>query len=198
MRDTTRTERDAARLGWSLFPLRLILGVTFVYGGIQKFSDPGFFHPGAPTYIGTQLRGFANGTPGGFLLRAFAIPQPSLAGPGVALNEIAVGLLVPPPSSGGRNAEEARVVVGQVIPKGAIGARVEPYEPGPLTVTLDLSANGSWYVPSPVTATLDLSAAGSWYVPAPVTATLDLSAMGNWIEWDQVPGRAPQPAPRPR
>ena len=94
MRDATRTERDVARLGWSLFPLRLFLGVTFVYGGIQKFSDPGFFHPGAPTYIGTQLRGFANGTPGGFLLRAFAIPHPSLAGAGVALTEIAVGLLI--------------------------------------------------------------------------------------------------------
>jgi thiosulfate dehydrogenase (quinone) large subunit len=94
VRATTRTERDVARLGWSLFPLRLFLGVTFVYGGIQKFSDPGFFHPGAPTYIGTQLRGFANGTPGGFLLRAFAIPHPSLAGAGVALTEIAVGLLI--------------------------------------------------------------------------------------------------------
>jgi thiosulfate dehydrogenase [quinone] large subunit len=94
VRDATRAERDAARLGWSLFPLRLFLGVTFVYGGIQKFSDPGFFHPGAPTYIGTQLRGFANGTPGGFLLRAFAIPHPSLAGAGVALTEIAVGLLI--------------------------------------------------------------------------------------------------------
>jgi thiosulfate dehydrogenase [quinone] large subunit len=94
VRAPTRTERDAARLGLSLFPLRLFLGLTFVYGGIQKFSDPGFFHPGAPTYIGTQLRGFANGTPGGFLLRAFAIPHPSLAGAGVALTEIAVGLLV--------------------------------------------------------------------------------------------------------
>lgn len=94
MLDATRTERDASRLAWSLLPLRLFLGLTFVYGGIQKFSDPGFFHPGAPTYIGTQLRGFANGTPGGFLLRTFAIPHPSLAGAGVALIEIAVGLLV--------------------------------------------------------------------------------------------------------
>lgn len=87
-------EDDARRLGWALFPLRLFLGVTFVYGGIQKLSDPGFLHAGAPTFIGTQLRGFANGTPGGFLLRAFAIPHPVLAGVGVALTEIAVGLLV--------------------------------------------------------------------------------------------------------
>jgi thiosulfate dehydrogenase [quinone] large subunit len=87
-------EDDARRLGWALFPVRLFLGVTFVYGGIQKLSDPGFLHAGAPTYIGTQLRGFAHGTPGGFVLRALAIPHPVLAGVGVALTEIAVGLLV--------------------------------------------------------------------------------------------------------
>jgi thiosulfate dehydrogenase [quinone] large subunit len=80
--------------GAALLPLRLFLGITFIYAGIQKLSDPGFLHPGAPTYIGTQLHGFANGTPGGFLLRAFALPQPKLAGIGVALIEIAVGLLV--------------------------------------------------------------------------------------------------------
>jgi thiosulfate dehydrogenase [quinone] large subunit len=87
-------EDDARRLGWALFPVRVFLGFTFVYSGIQKLSDPGFLHAGAPTYIGTQLRGFANGTPGGFVLRAFAIPHPALAGVGVALTEIAVGLLV--------------------------------------------------------------------------------------------------------
>lgn len=85
---------DADRLGWALFPVRLFLGVTFVYGGIQKLSDPGYLHPGAPTYIGTQLQGFAHGTPGGFLLRALAIPHPVVAGVGVALVEIAIGLLV--------------------------------------------------------------------------------------------------------
>ncbi len=78
----------------ALFPLRLFLGATFVYAGIQKLSDPGFLHPGAPTYIGTQLHGFANGTPGGFLLTTFAIPHAQLAGIGVAVVEIAVGLLV--------------------------------------------------------------------------------------------------------
>lgn len=81
-------------MGWSLVPVRLFLGLTFIYGGIQKLSDPGFLHPGAPTYIGTQLHGFAHATPGGFLLRAFAIPHPALSGVGVALVEIAVGLLV--------------------------------------------------------------------------------------------------------
>jgi thiosulfate dehydrogenase (quinone) large subunit len=78
----------------ALLPLRLFLGGTFVYAGIQKLSDPGYLHPGAPTYIGTQLHGFAHGTPGGFLLRTFALPYPKLAGIGVALLEIVVGLLV--------------------------------------------------------------------------------------------------------
>jgi thiosulfate dehydrogenase [quinone] large subunit len=77
----------------ALLPLRLFLGVTFVYAGIQKLSDPGFLHPGAPTYIGTQLEGFAKGTPGGFVLHAFALPDPAVAGVGVALAEIAIGLL---------------------------------------------------------------------------------------------------------
>jgi thiosulfate dehydrogenase [quinone] large subunit len=87
-------ESDARRLGLALFPVRLFLGLTFVYGGIQKLSDPGYLHPGAPTYIGTQLHGFADGTPGGFLLRALAIPHPRLAGVCVALAEIIIGLLV--------------------------------------------------------------------------------------------------------
>ena len=80
--------------GMALLPLRLFLGITFVYAGVQKLSDPGFLHPGAPTYIGTQLHGFAHGTPGGFILRAFALPDPKLAGVGVAIVEIVVGLLV--------------------------------------------------------------------------------------------------------
>jgi thiosulfate dehydrogenase (quinone) large subunit len=82
-----------ARPGTALLPLRLFLGVTFVYAGIQKLSDPGFLHAGAPTYIGTQLEGFARGTPGGFLLRTFAIPHPELAGVAVAILEIGIGLL---------------------------------------------------------------------------------------------------------
>jgi thiosulfate dehydrogenase (quinone) large subunit len=79
--------------GLALLPVRLFLGVTFIYAGAQKLSDPGFLHPGAPTYIGTQLHQFARGTPGGFILRLLALPDPGLAGVGVALIEIAVGLL---------------------------------------------------------------------------------------------------------
>ena len=84
---------SAMRPGAALFPLRLFLGLTFVYAGVQKLTDPGFLHPGAPTYIGTQLHAFAAGTPGGFLLHTFAIPHAQLAGVGVAIAEIVIGLL---------------------------------------------------------------------------------------------------------
>ena len=78
----------------ALVPLRIFLGITFAYAGFQKLADPGFLKAGAPTYIGTQLHGFAAGTPGGFILRWFAEPAPVAAGLGVAVFEIAVGLLV--------------------------------------------------------------------------------------------------------
>jgi thiosulfate dehydrogenase [quinone] large subunit len=86
------SRQGAIAPGVALLPLRLFLGATFVYAGIQKLSDPGFLHPGAPTYIGTQLQAFASGSPGGFILRTFAIPHPLLAGVGVAILEIAIGL----------------------------------------------------------------------------------------------------------
>ncbi len=80
-------------VGAALLPLRLFFGGTFVYAGIQKLTDGGFLHEGSSTYIGTQLQGFSDGTPGGFILRTFALPHPVLAGVGVAIVEIAIGLL---------------------------------------------------------------------------------------------------------
>jgi thiosulfate dehydrogenase [quinone] large subunit len=79
--------------GLALLPLRLFLGGTFVYAGIEKLLDPGFLAKGAPTYIGSQLEAFADGTPGGAVLRALALPLPEVAGVGVALFELAIGLL---------------------------------------------------------------------------------------------------------
>jgi thiosulfate dehydrogenase (quinone) large subunit len=79
--------------GLALLPLRLFLGVTFVYAGVHKLTDAGFLRAGSDTYIGDQLGAFAQGTPGAPLLEAFAVPQPVLAGVGVALTEVAIGLL---------------------------------------------------------------------------------------------------------
>ena len=71
--------------------LRAFLGVTFVFAGAQKFFDPGFLHAGSATYIGTQLQGFARGTPAAPLMRILA-KMPLVTGVGVALLELAAGM----------------------------------------------------------------------------------------------------------
>jgi thiosulfate dehydrogenase (quinone) large subunit len=79
--------------GLALLPLRIFLGLTFAYAGVHKLTDAGFLHAGSETYIGSQLEAFAEGTPGGPLLETFALPEPVPAGLGVALAEVAIGLL---------------------------------------------------------------------------------------------------------
>ncbi|HYT80087.1 MAG TPA: hypothetical protein VEQ37_12710, partial [Actinomycetota bacterium] len=41
----------------------MFLGLTFAYGGVQKFADPNFLHSGTPDFIGAQLQGFGRGSP---------------------------------------------------------------------------------------------------------------------------------------
>ena len=77
-----------------MLPLRLFLGATFVYAGLQKISDPGFLEPGSATYIGTQLQAFAAQSPIGFVLDIFALPTPQLTGIGVIAVELGIGCLV--------------------------------------------------------------------------------------------------------
>src|SRR5450432_695426 len=77
---------------WILLPLRLFLGVTFIYAGIQKFTDPQFFHSNKAGFIGRQMIAFAHGSPiGGFLLHV-VVPHAMLFGFMVAFGEIAIGL----------------------------------------------------------------------------------------------------------
>lgn len=78
-------------VAYAILPLRLFLGVTFLYAGLQKISDPGFLTPGAPTYIGTQLAGFAAHSPIAFLINTFALPAPQLTGIAVIVAELAIG-----------------------------------------------------------------------------------------------------------
>jgi len=80
------------RIAYAILPLRLFLGVTFVYAGLQKIADPGFLQPGSTTYIGSQLNGFATHSPIAFLVTTFALPAPQLTGAGVIAAEIAIGV----------------------------------------------------------------------------------------------------------
>jgi thiosulfate dehydrogenase [quinone] large subunit len=91
----TRTLREqlstATVAAAALLPLRLFLGVTFVYAGLDKLLDPTFFDPSSPTSIQAQLVEFARVSPIAFLVgpvEPFAI----LVGGAIALAEVAVGI----------------------------------------------------------------------------------------------------------
>jgi len=77
---------------WVLLPLRLFLGITFIYAGIQKIMDPQFFTPSASGYIGRQIARFALGSPIHILLTSLAEPHAKFFGLLIAFGEIAIGL----------------------------------------------------------------------------------------------------------
>ena len=74
-----------------LLPLRLFLGITFVYAGVQKLTDPQFFKPSALGFIGNQIMAFAHGSPIHNFLLHVALPHAVLFGALIALGEIAIG-----------------------------------------------------------------------------------------------------------
>src|SRR6266566_6516045 len=76
---------------WVLLPMRLFLGITFVYAGVQKLADPQFLNPAARGYIGKQIVAFASGSPLHVLLIRL-VPHAALFGALVAYGEIAIGL----------------------------------------------------------------------------------------------------------
>ena len=62
-----------------------------MFAGAQKLLDPNFLRSQGQDYIGTQLHGFAQGTPAGPLMNLLA-HAPVAAGLATALIEIAIGL----------------------------------------------------------------------------------------------------------
>ncbi len=75
-----------------LLPLRLFLGITFIYAGIQKLTDPQYFNRSAPGYIGKQIIAFANKSPIHNFLITVAVPHATFFGALVALGELAIGI----------------------------------------------------------------------------------------------------------
>ena len=80
------------RMVLALLPLRLFLGVTFVYAGVDKLIDPAFLRAVGPGSIGEQLAAFAKVSPIATLVEVFAQPFPVEIGFLIAVAEIAVGL----------------------------------------------------------------------------------------------------------
>lgn len=77
--------------GWALLPLRVFLGVTFLFAGLQKLANPNFFNANSPSSIQAQLIASARISPIHILighLIQFAVPLGIL----ISLGEIAVGL----------------------------------------------------------------------------------------------------------
>ncbi len=76
---------------WALLPLRIFLGVTFGFAGLQKLANPNFFNPKSPISIQAQLTGSMRFSPIHGLL-SHLTSQASLIGHFIAFSELAVGL----------------------------------------------------------------------------------------------------------
>ena len=75
----------------ALLPLRVFLGVTFVYAGVDKLVDPNFLQATGPGSIGAQLDAFVRVSPIGTLVHLFGQPFPVAIGLLIAVAEIAIG-----------------------------------------------------------------------------------------------------------
>ncbi|HEX5265493.1 MAG TPA: TQO small subunit DoxD, partial [Acidimicrobiales bacterium] len=76
---------------WALVPLRVFLGVTFAFAGLQKLANPDFFRSSSPISIQSQLLGAARHSPIHPVLTALGHVA-VLVGVLLALGELAVGL----------------------------------------------------------------------------------------------------------
>jgi thiosulfate dehydrogenase (quinone) large subunit len=74
----------------ALLPLRLFLGGTFLYAGLDKLTDPGFFTSG-PGSLAEMLEGVRQ-TAGAAWMVDLAMEDPAAFGYAIAAGEIAVGL----------------------------------------------------------------------------------------------------------
>ncbi|MEV6199203.1 DoxX family protein [Streptomyces sp. NPDC051771] len=76
---------------YALLPLRIFLGVTFVYAGLDKLTDPAFLADTGTGSIGETMRGVRDSSaiPG---LVDLALNSPTGFGYAIAFGELAVGL----------------------------------------------------------------------------------------------------------
>ncbi len=76
-----------------ILPARFFLAITYLYAGIQKFTDPQFFSPTAPGFIGEQMQGYIRaGSPLSPLLTFLVIPHAAAFGALIAFCELLIGI----------------------------------------------------------------------------------------------------------
>jgi len=81
----------AIAAGWYLMPLRLFLGVTFLFAGLQKLANPNYFRSSSPISFHAQMIGSSHSSPLGSLATHLVGAAP-LLGVLIALGEVAVGV----------------------------------------------------------------------------------------------------------
>jgi thiosulfate dehydrogenase [quinone] large subunit len=81
----------AAAARYALLPLRLFLGATFVYAGLDKLTDPAFLDGAGADSLAATLEG-VRATAGARWMVDLALENPEGFGLAIALGEIAVGI----------------------------------------------------------------------------------------------------------
>jgi thiosulfate dehydrogenase [quinone] large subunit len=71
--------------------IRLFLGVTFIYGGWNKATDPGFLNPQSASYIGAQITSYLDTSPISFALKPM-IENATVIGWSIIITEFAIGI----------------------------------------------------------------------------------------------------------
>jgi thiosulfate dehydrogenase (quinone) large subunit len=76
---------------WALLPLRLFLGATFAYAGLQKLANPNFFRAQSPISIQAQLIAASHTSPiHALLIHLISFAKP--IGVIIAFSELAIGV----------------------------------------------------------------------------------------------------------
>lgn len=75
----------------ALLPLRIFLGVTFIYAALDKLTDSAFFHASGPGAIGEQMTAVRDSAAIPALVD-LALKSPSGFGYAIAFGELAVGI----------------------------------------------------------------------------------------------------------
>ncbi|MFD5748539.1 DoxX family protein [Streptomyces sp. NPDC127033] len=75
----------------ALLPLRIFLGVTFIYAGIDKLTQSGFFSATGSGSVGEMMRGVRDSSAIPALVD-LALKNPAGFGYAIAIGELAVGL----------------------------------------------------------------------------------------------------------
>lgn len=88
--DGDRDWRDTATR-YALVPLRIFLGVTFIYAGLDKLTDSAFMKDAGAGSIGDMMRGVRDSSAVPALVD-MALESPVAFGYAIALGELAVGI----------------------------------------------------------------------------------------------------------